>query len=285
MTNAISYQTKNVFPTAYIAYTINDNNTIGINYGRRIDRPNYGDLNPFRWYFNPYSYSEGNPFLKPTYSHNLEFSYSYASNLNISISYLVAQNVISQFTYLNDANTMQATRLINLSDDKALSIGVSYTFSKIKWIESNGQIQTVLNTNRALIKEANQNISIWGAAATVNNTLYLNKNKTILGNIDFEYVSNQASALGTQRYTARLDIGVRAILLNKILTLAISCTDILKSDVHVFETNSNGILNQTNNYYDLRVVRLAGTYKIGKRKNIIEQKESKIEEERNRVGL
>ena len=83
---------------------------------------------------------------------------------------------------------MQATRLINLSDDKALSIGVSYTFSKIKWIESNGQIQTVLNTNRALIKEANQNISIWGAAATVNNTLYLNKNKFV----DLNTIATQA---------------------------------------------------------------------------------------------
>ncbi|HEY2721909.1 MAG TPA: TonB-dependent receptor, partial [Chitinophagaceae bacterium] len=36
-----------LFPTAYFQYTINKKNQLGVNYGRRIERPDYEDLNPF----------------------------------------------------------------------------------------------------------------------------------------------------------------------------------------------------------------------------------------------
>ncbi|MDI9319519.1 MAG: outer membrane beta-barrel family protein [Phycisphaerales bacterium] len=281
----VSYQTNNIFPTVYLSYNLNDNNTFGINLGRRIDRPEYYALNPFRWYFNEYAYSEGNPFLKPSYSNNVELSYTNASNLNISVSFSVAQNVINQFTYLSDSSNIQATKYLNLSNDKALSVGASYTFTQIKWLESNWQLQGVFNKNTALIREAVPNIQSWGLAAAISNLLYLNKRKNIIGNIDFEYLSTQAGSLGTQRYSSRLDIGIKVLALKKQLTIALACSDVFKTDVGVFKTYSNSILDQTNNYYDLRVLKLSASYKIGKRQKAIEQKDSQVEAERNRVGF
>src|SRR5690606_40794019 len=38
-----------LFPTAYLSFTPNDNHSFSLNYNRRINRPNYNFLNPFRW--------------------------------------------------------------------------------------------------------------------------------------------------------------------------------------------------------------------------------------------
>jgi len=36
-----------LFPSFYLSYAKNENNTFGFSYGRRIDRPHFRNLNPF----------------------------------------------------------------------------------------------------------------------------------------------------------------------------------------------------------------------------------------------
>ena len=40
------------FPTFYLLHTINDNHVVNINYNRRINRPGFWELNPFRFYLD-----------------------------------------------------------------------------------------------------------------------------------------------------------------------------------------------------------------------------------------
>jgi hypothetical protein len=54
-----------IYPTAYLNYNLNENNTFSANYSRRVNRPSYSNLNPFRFYTTPFNYFEGNLF----YSH------------------------------------------------------------------------------------------------------------------------------------------------------------------------------------------------------------------------
>ena len=74
-----------LFPSIYFSFAKNDANNFGFSYGRRINRPNFSHLNPFRFYINDKSYSVGNPFLQPSFSDNIEFSHLYKKNLNTSI--------------------------------------------------------------------------------------------------------------------------------------------------------------------------------------------------------
>src|SRR6202012_585923 len=45
----------NLFPTLYVTYDANEKNTFTLNYGRRIDRPAYQDLNPFLFFLDQYT--------------------------------------------------------------------------------------------------------------------------------------------------------------------------------------------------------------------------------------
>ncbi len=47
--------TTNLFPTAFVSYKVDKKNTLTIAYGRRIQRPNYQDLNPFTYFLDTLS--------------------------------------------------------------------------------------------------------------------------------------------------------------------------------------------------------------------------------------
>ncbi len=76
-----------VFPTTYISYEMNSRNSFGFSFGRRINRPDYEDLNPFLFFIDKYTYEEGNPFLKPMYSNVFELSHTYKQFLTTTFNY------------------------------------------------------------------------------------------------------------------------------------------------------------------------------------------------------
>ena len=51
----------NLFPSVKLLYKLNKTHSLAFNYIKRINRPGYNYLNPFRFYFSENSYSEGNP--------------------------------------------------------------------------------------------------------------------------------------------------------------------------------------------------------------------------------
>ena len=85
--SAFSRKYNSLFPTVYISYELDSNNTFTINTGRRIDRPAYRQLNPFLFFINKFTYAAGNPFLQPQYTRSFEISHSYKGKLNTSLNY------------------------------------------------------------------------------------------------------------------------------------------------------------------------------------------------------
>ncbi|MEL7163512.1 MAG: outer membrane beta-barrel family protein, partial [Bacteroidota bacterium] len=66
-----------LFPTLFLSHRPNDDHDFSFSYGRRINRPGFRNLNPFRLYINSNSYSEGNPFLQPSFTDRFEFTHGY----------------------------------------------------------------------------------------------------------------------------------------------------------------------------------------------------------------
>lgn len=85
-----------LFPSAFVSYALDKNNSLTASYSRRIMRPNYQDLNPFIYFLDSLSYRKGNPFLLPQYSHNIELSHSFKGKLITTLNYNITNDVISQ---------------------------------------------------------------------------------------------------------------------------------------------------------------------------------------------
>ena len=67
-----------LYPTFHLNYALTDRIDLSASYSRRVQRPTSQELDPFRTYANPLSFSEGNPLLAPeiTDSYEVEAAYT-----------------------------------------------------------------------------------------------------------------------------------------------------------------------------------------------------------------
>jgi ferric enterobactin receptor len=63
-------------PSFVLSYKFNKFRSLKLAFVKRIERPEYKDLNPFINLSDPYNISTGNPFLKPEIGNNFELGYS-----------------------------------------------------------------------------------------------------------------------------------------------------------------------------------------------------------------
>jgi hypothetical protein len=136
-----------LFPSGFIGYTINKNNGLELTYSRRINRPGYDQLNPFKFFLDPSTYKEGNPYLKPQTTHSIEFSHVFRQKIYTTIGFGRTLNNITEV--LAPSATVQNTTVqtnINLGHVDVYTFNASVPLEIKKWWNLNADINTYLAT-------------------------------------------------------------------------------------------------------------------------------------------
>ena len=102
-----------------------------MNFGRRIDRPDYGDLNPFLFFLDEYTYQAGNPYLQPQISTNIELSHTYHNMLTTTLNYSNTQNFFAE-TFQQEGHAT-IVRRGNIGRRENAGIAVSLNMPVTKW--------------------------------------------------------------------------------------------------------------------------------------------------------
>ncbi|MDV7395558.1 outer membrane beta-barrel family protein, partial [Arthrospira platensis SPKY1] len=63
------------FPSAHFTYKLTEKDNLQLSYSRRIRRPGFWQLNPFRTYADNRNIWSGNPNLRPVYTNSFETGY------------------------------------------------------------------------------------------------------------------------------------------------------------------------------------------------------------------
>jgi iron complex outermembrane recepter protein len=121
----------NLFPTLFVTYDVNEKNTFTLNYGRRIDRPAYQDLNPFLFFLDQYTYQAGNPYLQPQYTNNVELSHTYKHWLTTTLNYSYTVNFFTETFQQSGQATI--VRNGNIGNRQNAGIAVSAMRPLTKW--------------------------------------------------------------------------------------------------------------------------------------------------------
>lgn len=123
------------FPSAAVTFNMNDKNSFNLTYSRRIDRPNYRDLNPFEDKLDELAYRKGNPFLRPQFTNSVEFTHTFMGFLNTTLGYAHTNDV---FTEIIDTSGADATYITqeNIASQDNFSISISTPVPILKWWES-----------------------------------------------------------------------------------------------------------------------------------------------------
>lgn len=100
-----------LFPSGFVSFSADSNNTFTLRLGRRIDRPQFQNLNPFLVTLNKYTFEGGNPFIKPQYTWNFELMHNYKNVLSTGISYSYLKDYFSQI-FIIDSNSSNVNKNI-----------------------------------------------------------------------------------------------------------------------------------------------------------------------------
>lgn len=119
---------SNLFPTLYLNYKLDSagNNTLGLSYGRRIERPIFENLNPFLSPLDKFTLYAGNPFLTPTFAHNLTLTFSYKSIWVTNLSYNLSKDGIYETLEINEKDGKYYSRPNNVGESKIFNIDMSF---------------------------------------------------------------------------------------------------------------------------------------------------------------
>ena len=113
-----------VFPTASLSYTLNDNFTLYGNYKRSIQRPNYQNLNPFQFFLNDFTVVSGNPTLQPVIISHSTIGTSFYKYFTVEAYYKGAQNNIYEIPRQDNVNNIVTFQPINF--DKTVEFGFDF---------------------------------------------------------------------------------------------------------------------------------------------------------------
>lgn len=114
-------------PSAVISHKISPTQSIKISYSYRIERPDYGEVNPFYNISDPHNISTGNPNLKPEKSNSFELGYNQSfdggANIYIGSFYRHNDNDIQQYTTQFDSLTVNGKRYDNVLLSQRANLG------------------------------------------------------------------------------------------------------------------------------------------------------------------
>ncbi len=269
-----------LFPNISFDYGKSEKHKFQLSYSRRINRPDYFQLNPFTNYLDQYTSSEGNPFLSPEISHNASFTYILMQFLYHTISYQRTNNVIQQYTVQDDATreTKQVVRNITASNNYAYDVFAYFPIKKwwIAQLNVTGWYTDFEgNINGASFKKGRP---AW--QANFSNEIVLPKNYTF--ELSGNYQAPMLWGIYQLKSQSSVDIGIKKTFFGNKLSLKLAASDIFymqKTRVNVQFDNQDFRFIEAN---DTRRVRFTLTYNFGNTK--FKMRDSKGNEaEKNRL--
>jgi ferric enterobactin receptor len=117
----------NTFAPSFLAqHKLSESQYVKFAYDYRIQRPDYGDLNPFVNISDPHNMSSGNPLLKPEIGHHFELGYNKTfkkGSLYFAGFYRYNTNDIQPLTTFYPVLTVYGTDYLNVSLTKRDNLG------------------------------------------------------------------------------------------------------------------------------------------------------------------
>ncbi len=251
-----------LFPSIFINQEMGKNHEAGVSYSRRIDRPDYGALNPFMSFLDLYSYRFGNPFLKPQYTDAFQLSYSYKKSLNLSLGFSRTTDVITDALLSDTAAKTIFISKQNLATQNSFNMNLSYPLKITKWWNSSNNLTTYYNQFKApdLAGQAYESGKL-AFNFNTNQTIALNQSTTL--ECSGYYQSKQVYGTLLIRDQYSIDLGFKKSLLNKQMDIKLAANDVFRLQRSVVTSalaSQNYIIRER---WESQVFRFTCTYRFG----------------------
>lgn len=272
-----------VFPTVYIGYTMNEKNQFALSYGRRIDRPNYQDLNPFFYFLDKYTYQVGNPYLRPQFSHNIELNHTYKGILNTSLNYSATNDILQDVLEQIDSTNTSFVKKSNIARRQNIGASVSLGMPLNKWFRTNVYLNAFYNKFTGVVNGGE--ISVDGATFMTNISNQFTLPKGWGAELSGFYRTGSVEGVLVARSMGAVNVGfTKQVMKNKGM-IRLVVRDVLFTQQFRGYSKYQNVDVTIRQFRDSRVVNLSFTYRFSKGKTAAQRKRGGANEEQNRVNL
>lgn len=273
-----------LFPSAVLSYDLTEKSNLEINLSRRITRPSYNQLNPFKLYLDPTTMRSGNPDLNPQTIMNYELTYSLSNKYFATLTYSKTSDNITDILkpVVEGGQNVTVQTFENLNSASYFGLNLIAPVKVTKWWDMNNSA----------------NFYYGSYTGNVSGTQINNK-----GNFTFNINSINSFKLGngftaelTGNYKAKeiyaylnvspiwyLNIGAQKKFKNNSV-LRFSFTDVFFTSNIKGQTVYNNYIENFAVKRDTRVATLSYTYNFGSSKNGQPRKTGGAEDLKQRIG-
>ncbi|MDQ8012683.1 MAG: outer membrane beta-barrel family protein [Flavobacterium nitrogenifigens] len=259
----IENQYFKIFPS--FSFSIPQNDFVyKASYSYRINRPTFSDLNPFRFYTNPYIYAEGNPLLMPSFSHNLEISTSIKRAFSVMLFGVFTSDLFIQIPKLDDTNQTFIYNKLNMDNDNTLGLSFYYNKGITKFwniATSNSIFNHSINSN---VYNTRLKKQLTSYQIQLVNSFKIQKLNNLSCEISLNYLSSTFKGLYNLDRTYNIDVSLSQLVLKNRVSLSLNFLDITNGKIYKTQTDFENMNTNFIQNFDLRTIRLSMLYKFGK---------------------
>jgi len=269
-----------LFPSAGLKYTVSDQHELGASLSRRINRPSYRQLNPFRSIIDPATYAKGNPSLRPETSYNVELTHTFKQKFTTSLSYSVTKSPITDVAY-PETDTTTVSTYVNLTRQQYLALTLTAPLTVGKWLSVyNNAVLYYIHFEGNL---AGTSLRKGRPALTLSSNSTFTLGKGWSAELNASYESRQQVGYFDFRPFGQLNVGVQKTIFEKKGTIRLAATDILYTSPLRATSLYNNYRQDLYLCRDSRVVTLSFGWRFGNDKLTSTSRRSGAEEEKRRA--
>lgn len=273
-----------VFPTTFFSYKLDSlgKNNLSFSFAQRINRPNYQQFNPFLAFRDNYSYTTGNPELKPQYQTRFELNYQRGQLLRMGLQYGLLRDVI--FSTTEAVNSIFISKSNNIANASMLILSTNLTLNPAKWWRLNANLGVGRLTLKSKIYTENLDITVYSSRIFMLNQCTFKNGWSSEMTVQFSAKDPNGQTVTNPRY--RVFAAVQKKVLKDKGSLKLSFEDIFHSWIQV---DNSLAIKQSEQFHqnetDTQRIGLAFTYRFGSEKFLRKRRymDNAAESEKGRV--
>jgi len=256
-----------LFPTFYLMHTVGENHSFGLDYSRRITRPRFQSLNPYRYFLNENNFQVGNPNLQPGIANRISLNYTFKNKLSFDLYWDRIDDDNAIIPFQNNENRTLRSITDNLRYNQQFSFDVSY-FDYVKdWWGLDLYASVFKLENEFVAYESGNQIvqnEVTSVYFSAGNYITLSKDGSFSGNLTAIYSPDFiAGSYDFEEPQYGVSLGLRKTFFNDRLSATVNVEDLF--DTYNIPLRSD-YLNQDNSFFAMpesRSIRFGLLYKFG----------------------
>ncbi len=271
-----------LFPSGYVGYKFTENSDLGVSLSRRINRPSYRQLNPFKVFLDPLTYSTGNPYLKPELSNSFELTHTYKQKYITKLGYSkTTDNILTVLSPDDQPNSVIQTNR-NLAEFDYYNLSFGFPISVGKWLTSTNNALAYYGKYKGNL--ANTDLNASRVSFNLNSNNVIKFNNTTTAEVTGTYQSRSYYGPLDIKANWGVTVGLQKQMLDKRASLRLSVSDIFYTQKIDAYTLLAGYGEQFYQSRDTRVATFSFSYRFGRSQVASSRRTGAADEEKRRAG-